>query len=161
MPLSCTQPSRFSHFGLCPTGLITALRSTISARVLRFRPQPFLSSLRKTDLVDRNDRISLSAQSISYHLAIVSLLSYLPSLALPKLGSKHMLDTLATHRALASPTVVTSHYRKNSHFQTSAPVLSKHSLSFTLQLFRPIIHNTQTLTLCAIVSRSHVLPFQV
>ena len=159
MPLSCPQSSWFSHFGLFPTGLATALRSTIFACVLRFRPQPFLASLRKTDLVDRNDRISLSAQSISYHLAIVSLLSYLPSLALPKLGSKHMLDTLATHRALASPTVFTSHYRKNGHFQTSAPVLLEHSLSFTLQLFRQTIPHTQTLTLCVIALRCYVLPF--
>ena len=152
MPLSCPRSSRFSHFGLCPTGLTTALRSTISARVLRFRPQPFLSSLRKTDLVDRNDRISLSAQSISYHLAIVSLLSYLLSLALPKLASKRMLDTLAIRRALASPSIFPSHYRKNSRFQTSAPVLLKHSLSFSLQLFRKIIYHTQTLTFGAIAA---------
>ena len=90
--------------------------------------------------------MSLSTQSISYRLAIVGLLSYFPSLALPKLASKRMLDPLATCRALASSTVFTSHYRKNSRFQTSAPVLLKHSLSFTLQLFRPIIHDTQTLT---------------
>ena len=89
--------------------------------------------------MDRNDRTFLSTQSILYRLAIVSLLSYFPSLALPKLASKRMLDTLATRRALASPTVFPSHYRKNGRFQTSAPALLKHSLSFTLQLFRPTI----------------------
>ena len=67
----------------------------------------------------------------------MSLPSYFPSLVLPKLASKHILDTLVTRRALASPTIFTSHYRKNSRFQTSAPVLLKHSLSFTLQLFSP------------------------
>ena len=34
------------------------------------------------------------------------------------------------------------------------------SLSFTLQLFRPTIPHTQTLTLRAIVLRSHALPFR-
>ena len=36
----------------------------------------------------------------------------------------------------------------------------KHSLSFTLQLFRPTIPHTQTLTLCVIAHRSHALPFR-
>ena len=71
-----------------------------------------------------------------------------------------MLDTLATRRDLASPTVFTSHYRKNGRFQTSAPVFLKHSLSFTLQLFRPTIPHTQTLTLHVIVLRSYALPFR-
>ena len=146
MPLSCPQSSRFSHFGHSPTGLTTALRGTIFACDLHFRPQPFPWLLSETNLVDQNDRTFLSTQSISYHLAIVSLLSYFPSLALPKLASKRMLDTLATRRALASPTIFPSHHRKNRRFQTSAPVLLKHSLSFTLQLFRPNIHHTQTLT---------------
>ena len=53
-----------------------------------------------------------------------------------------MLDTLATRRALPSPLTLS----KNSRFQTSAPVLLKHSLSFSLQLFRKIIYHTQTLT---------------
>ena len=145
MPLSCPQSSQFSHFGHSPTGLTTALRGTIFACDLHFRPQPFLWLLSETDLVDRNDRTFLSTQSISYRLAIVSLLSYFPSLALPKLASKHMLDTLATRRVLASPTVFPSHYRKNSRFQTSAPVLLKRSLPFTLQLFRKTIPHTQTL----------------
>ena len=35
---------------------------------------------------------------------------------------------------------------KNSRFQTSAPVLLKRSLSFSLQLFRKFIYHTQTLT---------------
>ena len=144
MPLSYPRSSRFSHFGLCPTGLTTALRTTIFTCVLHFRPQPFLWSLCKTDLVGRNDWMSLSTQSVSYRLAIASLLSYFHSLALPKLASKHMLDALATRRALASPTVFPSHYRKNGRFQTSAPVLSKRSLSFTLQLFRKTVPHTQT-----------------
>ena len=63
------------------------------------------------------------------------MLSYFPSLALPKLASKRILDTRASLRALASLTIFPSHYRKNGHFQTSAPALLKHSLSFTLQLF--------------------------
>ena len=135
MPLSCTQPSRFSHFRLCPTGLTTALRSTILARVLWFHPQPFLQLLCETGLVDRNNRISLSGQSALYRLTIVNPLSYFPSLALPKLASKRTLDTLASLQALASLTIFPSHYRKNGHFQTSAPALLKHSLSFTLRLF--------------------------
>ena len=146
MPLSRPQSSQFSRFGHSPTGLTTALCGTIFACDLHFRPQPFLWLLSETDLVDQNNRTFLSTQSISYHLPIVSLLSYFPSLALPKLASKRMLDTLAIRRALASPSIFPSHYRKNSRFQTSAPVLLKHSLSFTLQLFRSTIPHAQTLT---------------
>ena len=90
--------------------------------------------------------MSLSTQSVLHHLAIVSLRSYLSSLALPELASKHTLDTLAARRALPSHTISPSHFRKNSRFQTSAPVLLKRSLSFSLQLFRKIIYHTQTLT---------------
>ena len=102
-------------------------------------------SAKRTRYTETTDYLPLHSR---YHIAlpIVSLPSYLPSLALPKLASKRMLDTLATRRALASPTVFPSHYRKNSRFQTSAPVLLKRSLSFSLQLFRKIIYHTQTLT---------------
>ena len=59
-----------------------------------------------------------------------------------------MLDTLATRRALPPPLTLS----KNGRFQTSAPVLLKHSLSFSLQLFRKIIYHTQTLTFGVIAS---------
>ena len=53
--------------------------------------------------------------------------------------AKTCFETYTRHssslRALASLTIFPSHYRKNGHFQTSAPALLKHSLSFTLQLF--------------------------
>ena len=116
-------------------------------------------SAKRTRYTETTDCLPLHSR---YYIAlpIVSLPSYLPSLVLSKLASKPMLDALATRRPLASPTVFTSHYRKNSHFQTSAPVLLEHSLSFTLQLFRSTIPHTQTLTLRVIVLRSHPLPFR-
>ena len=94
--------------------------------------------MKRTRYTETTDCLPLHSR---YYIAlpIVSLPSYLSSLVLSKLASKPMLDTLATRRPLASPTVFTSHYRKNSRFQTSAPVLLEHSLSFTLQLFRSTI----------------------
>ena len=143
MPLSCPQSSWFVHRELHLDRLTTALCSPILAPFLPSDRQPFLC---KNGLVHRNDQPFRSTQSTLYHLAIVNLPSYFPSLALLELASKHILHTLAARRALPSHTISPSHFRKNSRFQTSAPVLLKHSLSFSLQLFRDFIPYTQTLT---------------
>ena len=110
-------------------------------------------------MVHQDIQLSPSTQSVLYHLAnrkpALVFIFTRPTSACLETYARH-----SSHSSLASPTIFTSHYRKNGHFQTSAPVLLEHSLSFTLQLFRQTIPHTQTLTLRVIVLRSHALPFR-